>query len=132
MRGKACLPHCSSRLATRGCCVTAIIEENGAEFLKEACKFGLEGIVSKRGDSVYEFTRSRNWLKVKCLRRQEFVIAGYTLSEKGIPFSSLILGVYDRGKLIYAGRAGTGFSNTLRVELKKMLDKIARKDKRSL
>jgi bifunctional non-homologous end joining protein LigD len=105
------------------------IEGNGAEFLKEACKYGLEGIVSKRGDSVYEFTRSRNWLKVKCLRRQEFVIAGYTLSEKGIPFSSLILGVYDHGQLIYAGRAGTGFSNTQRVELKKTLDKIVRKDR---
>lgn len=105
------------------------IEGNGAEFLKEACKFGLEGIVSKRADSVYEFTRSRNWLKVKCLRRQEFVIAGYTLSDKGIPFSSLILGVYDQGELIYAGRAGTGFSDTQRVELKKMLDRIARKER---
>jgi bifunctional non-homologous end joining protein LigD len=78
---------------------------------------------------VYEFTRSRNWLKVKCLRRQEFVIAGYTLSDKGIPFSSLILGVYDKGKLIYAGRAGTGFSNQLRAELKKQLDRIARKER---
>lgn len=105
------------------------IEGNGAEFFKEACKYGLEGIVSKRGDSVYEFTRSRNWLKVKCLRRQEFVIAGYTLSEKGIPFSSLILGVYDKGKLVYAGRAGTGFSNQMRVDLKKMLDRIVRKDR---
>ena len=105
------------------------IEGNGEQFLKEACKLGLEGIVSKRGASVYEFTRSRNWLKVKCLRRQEFVIAGYTLSDKGIPFSSLILGVYDRGKLIYAGRAGTGFSNQMRVELKKMLDRIARKER---
>ena len=44
------------------------IEGNGAEFFKAACKHGLEGIVSKRGDSVYEFTRSRNWLKIKCLR----------------------------------------------------------------
>lgn len=105
------------------------IEGNGAEFLKEACKFGLEGIVSKRGDSVYEFTRSRNWLKIKCLRRQEFVIAGYTLSDKGIPFSSLILGVYEKGKLIYAGRAGTGFSNQLRVDLKKQLDRIVRKER---
>jgi bifunctional non-homologous end joining protein LigD len=105
------------------------IEGNGAQFLKEACKYGLEGIVSKRGDSVYEFTRSRNWLKVKCLRRQEFVIAGYTLSDKGIPFSSLILGFYDKGKLIYAGRAGTGFSNQLRVDLKKQLDRIARKER---
>lgn len=104
------------------------VEGNGTEFFEEACKFGLEGIVSKRGDSVYESTRNRNWLKIKCLRRQEFVIAGYTHSDKGIPFSSLVLGVYDRGKLIYAGRAGTGFTNTQRVELKKALDRIARKE----
>ena len=103
------------------------IEGNGAQFFKEACKFGLEGIVSKLADSFYESARSRNWLKVKCLRRQEFVIAGYTLSDKGIPFSSLVLGVYDKGKLIYAGRAGTGFSNQMRVDLKKTLDKLARK-----
>lgn len=102
------------------------IEGNGAQFFKQACKFGIEGIVSKLADSVYESTRSRNWLKVKCLKRQEFVIAGYTLSDKGIPFSSLILGVYDKGKLIYAGRAGTGFSNKMRADLKKMLDKLKR------
>ncbi|HEX5874572.1 MAG TPA: non-homologous end-joining DNA ligase [Pyrinomonadaceae bacterium] len=102
------------------------IEGNGAEFFKEACKLGLEGIVSKLAESMYESTRSRNWLKIKCIRRQEFVIAGYTLSEKGIPFSSLVLGFYDKGKLIYAGRAGTGFSNAQRVELKKMIDRIAR------
>jgi bifunctional non-homologous end joining protein LigD len=102
------------------------IEGNGAKFWKEACKLGLEGIVSKLADSAYESTRSRNWLKVKCLKRQEFVIAGYTLSDKGIPFSSLILGVYEKGKLIYAGRAGTGFSNQMRVDLKKMLDRLKR------
>jgi bifunctional non-homologous end joining protein LigD len=102
------------------------IEGNGAQFLKQACSYGIEGIVSKLADSTYESTRSRNWLKIKCIKRQEFVIAGYTLSEKGLPFSSLILGVYEKGKLIYAGRAGTGFSNTQRVELKKMLDRIVR------
>jgi bifunctional non-homologous end joining protein LigD len=102
------------------------IEGNGAEFFKEACKFGIEGVVSKLANSTYESTRNRNWLKVKCLKRQEFVIAGYTLSEKGIPFSSLILGFYDKGKLIYAGRAGTGFSNQMRVELRKKLDRMVR------
>ena len=61
------------------------VEGNGAQFLKEACKLGLEGIVSKLADSAYESTRSRNWLKIKCIKRQEFVIAGYTLSDKGIP-----------------------------------------------
>jgi bifunctional non-homologous end joining protein LigD len=102
------------------------VEGNGPKFLKQACDFGIEGIVSKLADSQYESTRSHNWQKVKCLRRQEFVIAGYTLSDKGLPFSSLVLGVYEKGKLIYAGRVGTGFSTKLRADLKKMLDRIAR------
>lgn len=102
------------------------VEGNGPKFLKQACDFGIEGIVSKLADSVYESTRSHSWQKVKYLKRQEFVIAGYTLSDKGLPFSSLVLGVYDKGKLIYAGRAGTGFSTKDRVEIKKMLDRIAR------
>ena len=104
-------------------------EGSGAQFFKEACKLGLEGIVSKQAESAYESTRSRNWLKIKCIKRQEFVIAGYTLSDKGIPFSSLILGFYEKGKLIYAGRAGTGYTNAMRVELKKKLDRIARDTK---
>lgn len=98
------------------------IEGDGPQFYRQACEYGIEGIVSKLADSTYDSLRSRSWLKIKCLRRQEFVIAGYTLSDKGIPFSSLVLGVYDKGKLIYAGRAGTGFSNKQRVELKKILD----------
>ena len=102
------------------------VEGNGPQFFRQACEYGIEGIVSKLADSTYDSLRSRSWLKIKCLRRQEFVIAGYTLSDKGIPFSSLVLGVYDRGKLIYAGRAGTGFSNKQRAELKKILDGIAR------
>ena len=101
-------------------------EGNGQQFFEEACKHGIEGIVSKLADSAYESTRNRNWQKIKCLKRQEFVIAGYTLSDKGLPFSSLVLGVYDKGKLIYAGRAGTGFSNQMRVDLKKMLDRLGR------
>ena len=102
------------------------VEGNGAKFFKQACDFGLEGIVSKLADSPYESTRSHSWQKIKCLQRQEFVIAGYTLSDKGLPFSSLVLGVYEKGKLIYAGRVGTGFSTKLRADLKKTLDRIAR------
>jgi bifunctional non-homologous end joining protein LigD len=105
------------------------VEGNGPKFLKQACDFGIEGIVSKLANSFYESTRSHNWQKVKCLKRQEFVIAGYTLSDKGLPFSSLVLGVYEKGKLIYAGRVGTGFSNKDRVELKKMLDRLGRPTK---
>jgi bifunctional non-homologous end joining protein LigD len=102
------------------------VEGNGKQFLKHACEFGLEGIVSKLADSPYESTRNRNWVKTKCIKRQEFVIAGYTPSKKGFPgFGSLILGVYDKSKLIYSGRVGTGFSIKQRLELQKKLDHIS-------
>ena len=57
-------------------------EGSGDAFFKQACEYGIEGIVSKLADSPYESTRSRSWLKIKCGRRQEFVIAGYTPSSK--------------------------------------------------
>ncbi len=102
------------------------VEGNGAQFFKQACEFGIEGIVSKLEDSPYESTRNKNWLKVKCIKRQEFVIAGYTPSKKAFPgFGSLVLGVYDKGKLVYSGRVGTGFSIKQRLELQKMIDRIA-------
>ena len=102
------------------------VEGNGALFFKRACEYGIEGIVSKLADSAYESTRNRNWLKTKCIKRQEFVIAGYTPSKKDFPgFGSLILGVYDRGKLIYCGRVGTGFSIKQRLELQKKLDRLS-------
>jgi bifunctional non-homologous end joining protein LigD len=103
------------------------VQGNGAQFFKEACQYGIEGIVSKLADSFYESTRTRSWVKVKCIKRQEFVIAGYTISEKGFPgFGALILGVYDKGKLHYAGRAGTGFSIQQRLDLRAKLDKLVR------
>jgi bifunctional non-homologous end joining protein LigD len=104
------------------------LEGNGDAFFKHACEYGVEGIVSKLADSSYDSTRNRNWLKVKCNRQQEFVVAGYTPSSKGLPgFGSLVLGVYEKGKLIYAGRVGTGFTFKQRSELKKQLDKLSRK-----
>ena len=100
---------------------------DGVKFFKQACRYGIEGIVSKLADSAYESTRTRTWVKVKCIKRQEFVIAGFTLSDKDFPgFGALILGVYDKGKLIYAGRAGTGFTIKQRLELRKKLDQMVR------
>ena len=96
---------------------------NGDTFFKHACEYEIEGIVSKLAKS----TRNRNWLKVKCAKHQEFVIAGYTPSLKGLPgFGSLVLGVYEKGKLVYAGRVGTGFTFKQRSDLKKQLDKLSR------
>jgi bifunctional non-homologous end joining protein LigD len=99
---------------------------NGLQFFKQACEYGIEGIVSKLADSPYESTRNKNWLKSKCIKRQEFVIAGYTTSKKAFPgFGALILGVYDKGKLVCAGRVGTGFSIKQRLEIQKKLDAIS-------
>jgi bifunctional non-homologous end joining protein LigD len=103
------------------------ISGNGDQFFRHACKYEIEGIVSKLANSHYESTRNRNWLKVKCAKQQEFVIAGYTPSSKGLPgFGSLVLGVYEKGKLVYAGRVGTGFTFKQRSDLKKQLDKLSR------
>lgn len=105
------------------------VEGSGAEVFNQACKKGLEGIVSKLATSTYDSARNRNWLKVKCSTQQEFVIAGYTPSKKGVPgIGSLILGVYEKGQLVYTGRVGTGFSLKKRVELKKTPDEIAVKE----
>ena len=81
------------------------------EIVASACRLGLEGIVAKRRDSHYVSRRSSDWIKLKCGRRQEFVIGGYT-DPKGsrTGFGSLLLGVHDAsGALQYAGNVGTGF-----------------------
>ncbi len=87
------------------------IQGNGGAVFSNACRLGLEGIVSKQSDSPYDQKRSRRWLKVKCFHRQEFVIGGFT--EPGgsrTGFGALLLGYYrPDGALVYSGKAGTGF-----------------------
>jgi bifunctional non-homologous end joining protein LigD len=85
------------------------IHGDGEQVLSTICKFGGEGIVSKRADGKYIGKRSTSWLKIKCTKRQEFVIGGWSRSDKGRGFASLLLGTYEDGKLRYAGRVGTGF-----------------------
>jgi bifunctional non-homologous end joining protein LigD len=83
---------------------------NGPETFRQACKLGVEGIVSKRADGRYESRRSPSWLKIKCSLEQEFVIGGYTDPQGGrTGFGALLLGYYEAGKLLYCGRVGTGF-----------------------
>ncbi len=88
------------------------VEGSGPEFYAQACLAGLEGVMSKRADSLYRPGRSKDWLKIKCLKGEEFVIGGYSRSDvKGKPFSSLLLGSFADGKLIYSGKVGTGFGS---------------------
>ncbi|MDQ2994073.1 MAG: DNA ligase D [Pseudomonadota bacterium] len=96
---------------------------HGDEAWVEACKMGLEGIISKRTDSVYESKRTKTWVKLKCIQEQEFVILGFATSQHAErPFASLLLGYYDADQqLQYAGHVGTGFNQaSIQFVYKKM------------
>ncbi|HEX2028496.1 MAG TPA: non-homologous end-joining DNA ligase [Nitriliruptorales bacterium] len=91
--------------------------EHGRELFDEACHQGWEGLIAKRADSRYRVgTRSRDWLKFKCVQRQEFVIGGFT-DPRGsrVGFGALLVGYRDGSALRYAGKVGTGYGqDTLR------------------
>jgi len=101
----------------------------GKESFAAACEAGMEGIVGKKVDSIYSGSRNGDWIKLKCEKRQEFVIGGYTRTDKktrGV--SALLLGVYEGESLIYAGRAGTGMSDKEMQELEEEFSQIKRSD----
>ncbi|HEY1075076.1 MAG TPA: DNA ligase D, partial [Fontimonas sp.] len=87
------------------------LQSDGHTALLHACSAGLEGLIAKRADAGYRSGRGKDWLKLKCQKRQEFVIVGMiraTGTRQG--FRSLVLGTRDGKTLKYAGRVGTGFS----------------------
>ena len=93
-----------------------------------ACKIKLEGIISKLADAPYRSGRAKTWLKSKCGMEQEFVIIGWRPSDKPRrPFSSILLAVRDNGKLRYAGRVGTGYSEDRLEDLGKKFKALERK-----
>ncbi len=98
---------------------------HGKAFFKKAEQKGLEGIIAKKADSVYQFRRTRNWLKIKTKNRQEVVIGGFT-EPKGSRkrFGALLIGVYQKGKLLYAGLVGGGFTRALLEETYADLEKV--------
>ena len=85
----------------------------GEKLLDAICKEGGEGIISKKAKAPYKGERSKNWLKIKCIQRQEFVIVGWQDSDKRQGFRSLHLGVREGRKLRYAGKVGTGFDTKM-------------------
>jgi DNA ligase D-like protein (predicted ligase) len=92
-------------------------DTDGEAFYAEACRQGWEGLIAKRADAPYRPGRSRDWLKFKCETNQEFVIGGFSDPQRSrIGFGALLLGYYDSsGRLVYAGKVGTGFdTRTLR------------------
>jgi len=91
--------------------VSEHLETDGRELFHKACELHAEGIVSKKAMGRYSSGRGGDWLKMKCLHEQEFVVGGFTLPSNGINgVGALLLGYYREGKLIYAGRTGTGFN----------------------
>ena len=97
----------------------------GEEMFEAVCKQGGEGIISKKASAAYSGTRSRNWLKIKCIQRQEFVIIGWSESDKRRGFRSLLLAAKDGRKLTYSGKVGTGFNARLIEELMERMEPLA-------
>jgi bifunctional non-homologous end joining protein LigD len=101
----------------------------GPEFYAKACEMGVEGIVSKRADAPYVPRNRGLWLKTKCLNREEFVVVGWTDPEGSRPWlGSLLLAYYDPdGRLVYAGRAGSGFNGAELERVWRRLQPLAAK-----
>ncbi|HJU03893.1 MAG TPA: DNA ligase D [Nitrospiraceae bacterium] len=97
----------------------------GAAFYKEACRLGLEGMISKRRHAPSRPGRGGDWLKVKCVQRQEFIVGGFTEpSGSRVGLGALLLGVYTDGHFQYTGRVGTGFNDRLLAQLRARLDRL--------
>ncbi|WP_044561148.1 DNA ligase D [Azospirillum sp. B4] len=108
---------------------SAHFEESGGLVLQHACRLSLEGIVSKVRDAAYKPGRGKGWIKSKCGNRQEFVVAGYvpsTTARKAI--GSLVMGVYEDGKLRHVGRVGTGYTVSVAEELFRRLERMRVQD----
>ncbi|QWT16692.1 DNA ligase D [Sphingobium xenophagum] len=94
----------------------------GEQLFDSFCGAGLEGVISKRVDAKYSGSRGGSWVKTKCIRRQEFVVVGWTPSDKQRGFRSLLLGFNEDGELRYAGKVGTGFTGN---EIERLMEIMA-------
>jgi len=108
---------------------TEHIDGRGSAFFDEACRLGLEGIVSKRRDLPYQPGRRDSWRKTKCVRRGLFVVGGFTDPEGSrVGLGALVVGRYDASRLVFAGRVGTGFSHSVAIDLRQKLESTAQRD----
>lgn len=101
-------------------------QANATEFLESVTKLGMEGMMAKKEDSLYiEGDRTRDWIKIKANKRHEVVIGGFTQNEgSSKTFSSLLVGVFDKGRLHYIGKIGTGFNDKTQIELMTKMKKL--------
>ncbi len=102
--------------------------EKGKKYHKESCQKGWEGIIAKDGQSTYVHSRSKKWLKFKCVKGQELVIGGFTEPQgERIGFGALHVGFYEDGKLRYAGKVGTGYDDAFLEEWRDKFEEIEQK-----
>jgi bifunctional non-homologous end joining protein LigD len=101
------------------------VDAHGADFLKLACQLGLEGIIAKRRDAPYRSGRGGEWLKIKCIQSETFLIVGYEPSPVALGgIGRLLLAAIKDDALAYVGGVGTGFTHKTGSALKKELDKL--------
>jgi bifunctional non-homologous end joining protein LigD len=106
------------------------MDADPAELLLQACSMGLEGIVGKRQNSLYRSGRTGDWIKLKCVQSEAFMVVGYepsTVSRAG--FGALLLAAYRGDDLVYVGGVGTDFKERDAMELRKKMDKLLWKQK---
>ncbi|TCM48348.1 bifunctional non-homologous end joining protein LigD [Rhizobium sp. PP-F2F-G48] len=104
------------------------VEADGAELLAAACKYGLEGIIAKHRDRPYRPGRLGDWLKIKCIQSESFVIVGYEPSAAALGgIGRLLLAAYRDAALVYVGSVGTGFKEREANELRRMLETLKTK-----
>lgn len=100
----------------------------GERLFAAMCGAGQEGIIAKAADAPYAHGRTRNWVKVKCTMRQEFVIAGFKASSaRGRPFASLLLAQHEGDTLVHKGNVGTGFDTDTMADLAARMKPLVRK-----
>ena len=105
------------------------VDGNGDAFFDRACRSGLEGIISKLRNRPYRAGRSPEWLKTKCMQRQEFVIGGFTDPEgTRAGLGALLVGYFDNERLVFSGKVGTGFTQQGAIDLRRRLEALERKE----
>jgi bifunctional non-homologous end joining protein LigD len=102
-------------------------EGRGKDLFREACRRGEEGVIGKLLTSRYVGRRDPAWVKVKCLGRQEFVIGGFTDPQRSrVGLGALLVGYYEGGRLVYAGKVGTGYTREALLDLRQRLGRLVR------
>lgn len=100
------------------------VEGSGQGLYEQVTELGLEGVVSKRADAIYQSGRTKSWTKVKALKKDDFVIAGYTVSDRAEGLAALGMAEFENGELHYRGKVGTGFDRDMATDLLARLERM--------